>query len=291
MAGSRCRRPRPPSASRRDVSPLVAPLAGRDPPGSRVAVVSVRSLQPSASLASGHSRPSSPRRSAPAATSRLRAAPGRRRYRLLPSTVSKVLWRAGLSRPPMPRTGPTNLYEWPCPSDLLHMDTSAYARFQLLCLRVTGDLSYPGPPAPPRRRLLARYPPLPLPSLLRLYPPLPSNPHPPPLPPPLSPLLLLIRQHAPNVYSPTTPLFFSPTAPRAYYSLPLPHLHTPPSPPLTHPLFFLFLFSFSLFFSFFLSYFSISLSSFLFLSFSFFFSLCTLLLLPLLPASFSVRRR
>jgi transposase InsO family protein len=57
------------------------------------------------------------------------------------STVSKVLERAGISRPPRPLREPTNRYEWPCPGDLLHMDTSEYARFQRPGHRVTGDRS------------------------------------------------------------------------------------------------------------------------------------------------------
>jgi transposase InsO family protein len=57
------------------------------------------------------------------------------------STVWKVLRRAGLSRPPRPSREPANRYEWPCPGDLLHMDTSEYARFQRPGHRVTGDRS------------------------------------------------------------------------------------------------------------------------------------------------------
>jgi transposase len=57
------------------------------------------------------------------------------------STVWKVLWRAGISRPPKPTREPANRYEWPCPGDLLHMDTSEYARFQRPGHRVTGDRS------------------------------------------------------------------------------------------------------------------------------------------------------
>ena len=57
------------------------------------------------------------------------------------STVWKVLRRFGLSRPrPDPRE-PANRYEWPCPGDLLHMDTSRYARFLRPGHRVTGDRS------------------------------------------------------------------------------------------------------------------------------------------------------
>ena len=57
------------------------------------------------------------------------------------STVWKVLRRAGLSRPPRPVREPANRYEWPCPGDLLHMDTSEYARFERPGHRVTGDRS------------------------------------------------------------------------------------------------------------------------------------------------------
>jgi transposase InsO family protein len=45
------------------------------------------------------------------------------------STVWKVLKRAGLSRRLPAVKEPANSYEWPCPGDLLHMDTSRYARF------------------------------------------------------------------------------------------------------------------------------------------------------------------
>jgi transposase InsO family protein len=57
------------------------------------------------------------------------------------STVWKVLRRAGLSRPPRAVREPANRYEWPCPGDLLHMDTSEYARFARPGHRVTGDRS------------------------------------------------------------------------------------------------------------------------------------------------------
>jgi transposase InsO family protein len=57
------------------------------------------------------------------------------------STVWKVLRRAGISRPPRPVREPANRYEWPCPGDLLHMDTSEYARFERPGHRVTGDRS------------------------------------------------------------------------------------------------------------------------------------------------------
>jgi transposase InsO family protein len=57
------------------------------------------------------------------------------------STVWKVLKRAGISRPPRPAKESANRYEWPCPGDLLHMDTSRYARFTRPGHRVTGDRS------------------------------------------------------------------------------------------------------------------------------------------------------
>ncbi len=57
------------------------------------------------------------------------------------STVWKVLKRAGISRPPRPIREPANSYEWPCPGDLLHMDTSRYARFQRPGHRISGDRS------------------------------------------------------------------------------------------------------------------------------------------------------
>ncbi len=57
------------------------------------------------------------------------------------STVWKVLRRAGISRPPRAAREPANSYEWPCPGDLLHMDTSEYVRFQRPGHRVTGDRS------------------------------------------------------------------------------------------------------------------------------------------------------
>ena len=57
------------------------------------------------------------------------------------STVWKVLHRAGISRRPAAAREPANRYEWPCPGDLLHMDTSRYARFLRPGHRVTGDRS------------------------------------------------------------------------------------------------------------------------------------------------------
>ena len=49
--------------------------------------------------------------------------------------------RTGISRPGRPPREPANSYEWPCPGDLLHMDTSRYARFERPGHAVTGDRS------------------------------------------------------------------------------------------------------------------------------------------------------
>jgi transposase InsO family protein len=57
------------------------------------------------------------------------------------STVWKVLHRHGLSRPPRPQREQPNRYEWPCPGDLLHMDSARYPRFLRPGHAVTGDRS------------------------------------------------------------------------------------------------------------------------------------------------------
>ena len=54
------------------------------------------------------------------------------------STVWKVLRRHGLSRAPRAARDPARRYEWPCPGDLLHMDTKRYARFLRPGHAVTG---------------------------------------------------------------------------------------------------------------------------------------------------------
>jgi transposase InsO family protein len=46
------------------------------------------------------------------------------------STVWKTLRRHGLSRLVRPPRPAARRYEWPCPGDLLHMDTKRYARFE-----------------------------------------------------------------------------------------------------------------------------------------------------------------
>jgi transposase InsO family protein len=55
------------------------------------------------------------------------------------STVWKVLHRHGLSRRPRQPRDAARRYEWPCPGDLLHIDTKRYARFERPGHAVTGD--------------------------------------------------------------------------------------------------------------------------------------------------------
>jgi transposase InsO family protein len=57
------------------------------------------------------------------------------------STVWKVLHRHGLSRHARRPRDAARRYEWPCPGDLLHMDSARYARFERPGHRVTGDRS------------------------------------------------------------------------------------------------------------------------------------------------------
>jgi transposase InsO family protein len=55
------------------------------------------------------------------------------------ATVWRTLNRAGISRPPRePRERP-RLYEWPCPGDLLHIDSKRFVRFSRPGHAVTGD--------------------------------------------------------------------------------------------------------------------------------------------------------
>jgi transposase len=57
------------------------------------------------------------------------------------STVHSTLRRHGISRRPRPRREEIRRYEWPCPGDLLHMDTKRYARFEHPGHALTGDRS------------------------------------------------------------------------------------------------------------------------------------------------------
>jgi transposase InsO family protein len=60
------------------------------------------------------------------------------------ATVWRTLKRAGISRPHRrPREQP-RLYEWPCPGDLLHIDSKRFARFSRPGHAVTGDRFVPG---------------------------------------------------------------------------------------------------------------------------------------------------
>jgi transposase InsO family protein len=108
-----------------------------------------------AAIASGswaEDRPSTPKRQ-PRLTSKRdhdRACAARRRTgwgpRLLASelslahaTVSRCLERRGLSCPPRPTKEEVRRFEWPCPGDLLQMDTKRFARFSSPGHAVTGD--------------------------------------------------------------------------------------------------------------------------------------------------------
>ena len=55
------------------------------------------------------------------------------------STVHQVLRRGGCSRRPAPERPPVIRYEWPCPGQLLHMDTKRFGRFEAPGHAVTGD--------------------------------------------------------------------------------------------------------------------------------------------------------
>ena len=55
------------------------------------------------------------------------------------ATVSRCLVRRGLSRPPRPPRETVRRFEWPCPGDLLQMDTKRLARFTRPGHAVTGD--------------------------------------------------------------------------------------------------------------------------------------------------------
>src|SRR5215213_5523145 len=55
------------------------------------------------------------------------------------STVHRVLQRAGCSRRPRPERAAVVRYQWPCPGQLLHMDTKRFGRFEAPGHAVTGD--------------------------------------------------------------------------------------------------------------------------------------------------------
>jgi transposase InsO family protein len=55
------------------------------------------------------------------------------------ATVWRTLRRAGISRRPKPARDQARRYEWPCPGDLLHVDTKRFVRFSRPGHAVTGD--------------------------------------------------------------------------------------------------------------------------------------------------------
>ena len=55
------------------------------------------------------------------------------------ATVSRCLARRGISRRPAVPREQVRRFEWPCPGDLLQMDTKRLARFTRPGHRVTGD--------------------------------------------------------------------------------------------------------------------------------------------------------
>ena len=67
---------------------------------------------------------------------RLAAEPGIARSH---STVHRVLQRAGVSRRPRPERPTVVRYLWPCPGQLLHMDTKKLGKFERPGHAVTGD--------------------------------------------------------------------------------------------------------------------------------------------------------
>jgi transposase InsO family protein len=60
------------------------------------------------------------------------------------ATVSRCLSRRGLSRAPKPAPGEVHRHEWPCPGDLLQMDTKQFPRFSSPGHAVTGDRTRSG---------------------------------------------------------------------------------------------------------------------------------------------------
>ncbi len=60
------------------------------------------------------------------------------------ATVSRCLRRRGLSRRPAAPKEEVRRFEWPCPGDLLQMDTKRFARFTRPGHAVTGDRTRSG---------------------------------------------------------------------------------------------------------------------------------------------------
>jgi transposase InsO family protein len=55
------------------------------------------------------------------------------------ASVWRALKRAGISRPPREPREQSRRYEWPCPGDLLHIDSKRFVRFTRPGHAVTGD--------------------------------------------------------------------------------------------------------------------------------------------------------
>ena len=139
-AGCSCRE----AARRRGVSPTTACKWWR-----RWSVASVEQRRSLACLEDRSSRPRRCRRLLPPGEQQ-RICAARRRSgwgpRLIAgetghahATVWRTLRRAGISRPPrQPREQPRR-YEWPCPGDLLHIDSKRFVRFTRPGHAVTGD--------------------------------------------------------------------------------------------------------------------------------------------------------
>ena len=139
-AGCSCRE----AARRRGVSPTTACKWWR-----RWSVAPIEQRRSLACLEDRSSRPHRSPRLLPA-SERARICATRRRSgwgpRLIAgatghphATVWRALRREGLSRPPrQPREQPRR-YEWPCPGDLLHIDSKRFVRFTRPGHAVTGD--------------------------------------------------------------------------------------------------------------------------------------------------------
>jgi hypothetical protein len=57
------------------------------------------------------------------------------------STIHAVLRRHAISRPEKAERDPVRRYEWPCPGDLLQIDTKRLARFSRPGHKITGNRS------------------------------------------------------------------------------------------------------------------------------------------------------
>ncbi|MFN2466744.1 MAG: IS481 family transposase, partial [Gaiellaceae bacterium] len=55
------------------------------------------------------------------------------------ATVWRALRRAGISRPPRPAREQVVRYEWPCPGELVHLDSKRFSRFSRPGHALTGD--------------------------------------------------------------------------------------------------------------------------------------------------------